>query len=99
MPARLDQEEISAALEKLPDWTLAADGAALSRVFRFADFTAAFGFMARVALMAERMNHHPDWRNCYNRVEISLSTHDAGGLTVNDVRLARAIDSVFGDQA
>ncbi len=99
MPVRMETEEISAALQKLPDWALAADGTALRRAFRFTDFAAAFGFMTRVALMAERMNHHPDWSNCYNRVEITLSTHDAGGLTANDIRLARAIDSVFNDQA
>ncbi|MBM3561124.1 MAG: 4a-hydroxytetrahydrobiopterin dehydratase, partial [Alphaproteobacteria bacterium] len=61
---------------------------------RFADFNAAFGFMTRVALMAERMDHHPEWSNVYDRVEITLSTHDAGGLSERDVALARFIDSL-----
>ena len=97
MPARLSDDEIANALPKLPGWTLNEDETGLQRSFRFTDFAAAFGFMTRVALMAERMNHHPDWRNCYNRVWITLSTHDVGGISHNDVLLARAIDSVYGD--
>lgn len=65
---------------------------AIRRAFRFADFSAAWGFMSRVALLAERMDHHPEWSNVYNRVEILLTTHDAGGLSEKDVALAEAID-------
>ncbi len=81
-------------LAALPQWQLLADGRALHRSFRFADFSAAWGFMTRVALLAEAQNHHPDWRNVYNRVEITLTTHDSGGLTARDVTLARAIDAL-----
>jgi 4a-hydroxytetrahydrobiopterin dehydratase len=70
-----------------------ADGA-LRKVFRFADFAAAFGFMTRAALIAAAMDHHPDWRNVYARVEVALSTHDAGGITALDFELARRIDGV-----
>jgi 4a-hydroxytetrahydrobiopterin dehydratase len=69
---------------------------AISRTFTFADFSAAFGFMARAALAAERMNHHPEWFNVWNRVEVTLSTHDAGGLTERDVKLAEALDRIAG---
>jgi 4a-hydroxytetrahydrobiopterin dehydratase len=85
-PSRLSPGEIADHLAALPGWTL-ADGA-LKRDFEFADFSEAFGFMARVALAAEKMDHHPDWSNVYSRVSVSLSTHDAGGVTELDVRLA-----------
>ena len=75
---------------ELPAWRLA--GERLQRSFRFADFSEAFAFMTRVALLAEQQNHHPEWSNVWNRVEIALTTHDAGGLSERDVRLARAID-------
>lgn len=74
----------------LPQWT--CDGEHLRRRFQFANFVEAFGFMTRVALLAERADHHPEWSNVYNRVEIALTTHDAGGLSARDVALARAID-------
>ncbi len=76
----------------LADWTLAGDRDAISRSLKFADFNAAFGFMTRVALIAEKMDHHPEWFNVYNRVDITLSTHDAGGLSELDVKLAQHID-------
>jgi 4a-hydroxytetrahydrobiopterin dehydratase len=79
---------------ELPLWTLA--GEHLKRSFKFADFVEAFGFMARVALLAERADHHPEWSNVYNRVEIALTTHDAGGLSERDVALARQIDAMLG---
>ncbi len=81
------------ALASLPGWR-AADGArdAIGRSYRFADFNAAFGFMARVALMAEKLDHHPEWSNVYNRVEVVLTTHDAGGVTSLDVALATFMD-------
>lgn len=80
------------ALASLPDWRLDADADTLTRSLAFADFSQAFGFMTRVALVAEKMDHHPDWCNVYNTVSITLSTHDAGGLTDKDIALARAID-------
>ena len=90
-PARIGAE---AALGNLPGWQVAAgEREAITRTYRFADFNAAFGFMTRVALEAERRNHHPEWRNVYHRVSITLTTHDAGGLTLRDVDLARWIDA------
>ncbi len=89
-PVRLDDAEIAKRLATLPGWR--RDGATIRREYRFRDFTEAFGFMTRVALLAERAGHHPDWRNVWNRVEIALSTHDAGGLTERDFALAIAID-------
>ncbi len=92
--ARLSPEDLTTALAGLPEWNLRADGAAIVRSFVFADFVEAFGFMTRVALAAEKADHHPDWRNAWNRVEIALTTHDAGGLTARDLDLARAIDRI-----
>lgn len=88
--ALLDADEVARRAAALPGWTVR--GAALHRDFAFRDFVEAFGFMARVALVAERMNHHPDWSNVWNRVSITLSTHDAGGVTAADFALAEAID-------
>ena len=90
----LTEAERDAALAALPDWTLRADGLAISRQFKFADFIAAFGFMTRVALLAEKADHHPEWCNVWNRVDIVLTTHDAGGLSERDVKLAHAIEGV-----
>lgn len=83
---------VDAALESLPGWAAAPGREALARRFEFEDFNAAFGFMTRVALKAEQMNHHPEWSNVYNRVEVQLTTHDADGVTALDVELARFID-------
>ncbi len=94
MIEKLAGPQRAALLAALPHWQAVAGRDAIRREFRCKDFNEAFGFMGRVALMAERMDHHPDWRNVYNRVEIELSTHDAGGLTERDVKLARFIDSV-----
>lgn len=91
-PARLTDRERAEALADLPDWHHEADRDALARRFTFHDFTEAFGFMTRVALLAEKADHHPDWSNVWNRVDIALTTHEAGGLTARDVALARAID-------
>ena len=77
----------------LPQWRLLPGRDALARDFKFADFAAAWGFMSRVALLAERMGHHPEWSNTYNRVSIVLTTHDAGGLSERDVKMATAIDA------
>ena len=81
-----------AALARLEGWRAVEGRDAIQREFRFRDFNAAFGFMSRVALYAERHDHHPEWTNVYNRVAITLSTHDAGGVTDKDVALAHFID-------
>lgn len=87
------------ALQSLSDWREADGRDAIVKSFKFADFNAAFGFMSRVAMMAERMDHHPEWSNVFNRVEITLSTHEAGGLSERDVKLAQFIDRVFTGRA
>jgi len=93
---RLSQAEVEALLAECPEWTLRADGLAIERTFRFKDFIEAFGFMTRVALLAEKADHHPEWFNVYNRVEITLTTHDAGGLSQRDAAMARAIEGCLG---
>jgi 4a-hydroxytetrahydrobiopterin dehydratase len=90
MIAKLTEAEIAAALPGVPGWTLKGDG--IERSYRFVDFVEAFGFMARVALLAEKADHHPEWSNVYNKVDIRLTTHDAGGISARDFALARAID-------
>ena len=95
MPARLTGTERAALLTALPAWTLNTSPESLHREFRFRDFNEAWGFMNRVALLAEQQDHHPDWSNVWNTVRITLTTHDAGGLTANDVRLAKAIDALL----
>lgn len=94
--AQLTPAERGAALRELPAWTLRDDASAIYRSFRFADFSEAFAFMTRVALIAEKANHHPEWSNVYNRVEITLTTHDAAGLSQRDVNMAWAIDRLLG---
>lgn len=96
MVERLTAAERGPALAALKGWREVAGRDAIRKEFRFDDFNAAFGFMSRVALMAEKADHHPEWVNIYNRVEITLSTHDAGGLSRRDVDLARAIDGIAG---
>ena len=93
---RLTDTERKAALARLPEWSLRDDGLAISRTLKFADFGEAFGFMTRVAIAADKADHHPEWFNVYNRVEITLTTHDAGGLSGRDVALAGAIDAMVG---
>ena len=93
MPAILGTEARAAALAELDGWSPVEGRDAITKTFRFADFGHAFGFMARVALAAERMDHHPEWTNVYNRVSVTLSTHDAGGVTEKDIALARIMDS------
>lgn len=87
------------ALRALPGWAMVEGRDAITRTFRFADFRAAFGFMAEVALVAEKMDHHPEWANVYRTVDITLSTHDAGGLTALDITLATAIDAIARGRA
>jgi 4a-hydroxytetrahydrobiopterin dehydratase len=89
---RLTDAERESALAELTGWTLRADGLAIAREFKFADFSEAFAFMTRVALLAEKADHHPEWSNVYNRVAITLTTHDAGGLSARDVKMARNIN-------
>ena len=89
---QLTDAERDAALAELPDWTLRADGLAIERRFQFKNFSEAWGFMNRVALIAEKHDHHPEWSNVYNRVAITLTTHDAGGLSARDTALAETID-------
>lgn len=91
-PEKYTPSEIKEHLQKLKDWTV--KGKTIHKEFRFRDFTTAFGFMTRVALQAEKLNHHPDWKNVYNTVSVTLSTHDAGGLTELDFKLARLIDKL-----
>jgi 4a-hydroxytetrahydrobiopterin dehydratase len=85
-----------AALARVPAWHETSGRDAIARKFTFKDFSEAFGFMARAALMAEKMNHHPEWSNVWRTVEVTLSTHDAGGLTELDIRLAEAMDKIAG---
>ncbi|CAA9510964.1 MAG: Pterin-4-alpha-carbinolamine dehydratase [uncultured Sphingomonadaceae bacterium] len=98
MVARLTGEERARALAELPRWTLDAERDGIRRSFRFADFGAAWAFMTRVALAAEKADHHPEWSNVYNRVDILLTTHDANGLSARDVALAKLIDA-YADAA
>ncbi len=94
MVERLDEAARAGLAAALPEWKLAEGRDAIRREFRFRDFNEAWGFMARVALLAEAQDHHPEWSNVYNRVDILLTTHDAGGLSERDLRLARAIDGL-----
>jgi 4a-hydroxytetrahydrobiopterin dehydratase len=85
-----------AALEQLPGWAAADGRDAIVKTFHFQDFNQAFGFMTRTALAAEKLDHHPEWFNVYNRVEVLLATHDADGVTALDVQLARIMDAAAG---
>lgn len=93
---KLDAAAITAALADLPGWGLAKDGKSIRRVFEFRNFSEAFGFMSRAALAAEKMDHHPDWSNVYKTVDVTLNTHDAGGLTELDMTLARKMNKIAG---
>jgi 4a-hydroxytetrahydrobiopterin dehydratase len=92
--AKLSDQEVAAALAGLSGWSRVDGRSAIAKKFQFADFGAAWGFMSRVALAAEKQDHHPEWFNVWNRVEITLSTHDAGGLSARDVKLAEAIEKI-----
>jgi 4a-hydroxytetrahydrobiopterin dehydratase len=96
MAQKLSGEARSRALARLKGWSDVNGRDAIHKKFVFADFNAAFGFMARAALVAEKMDHHPEWSNVYKTVEVTLSTHDAGGLTELDVKLAEAMDKFAG---
>jgi 4a-hydroxytetrahydrobiopterin dehydratase len=95
MVEKLDAAGREALAKDLPDWSMVDGRDAITRSVRFADFSAAWGFMARVALLAEKHDHHPEWSNVWNRVEITLTTHDAGGLSARDVALAKGIDALM----
>jgi len=94
MPQRLTDAERAALAGSLPQWQVQSTPESIRREFRFKDFSQAWGFMTRVALLAEKHDHHPDWSNVWNTVRIVLNTHDAGGLTHKDVALAQAIDAL-----
>ncbi|MBY0382613.1 MAG: 4a-hydroxytetrahydrobiopterin dehydratase [Xanthobacteraceae bacterium] len=94
MVSLLSAEDRKAALATIPGWAEVEAGKALSRTFVFKDFNAAFGFMTRAALVAEKHDHHPDWRNVYKTVEVTLSTHDAGGVSARDIALAKAMNAI-----
>ena len=94
MTQRLSAEERKSALATLSGWTEVGGKDAIARTFVFKDFNEAFGFMSRAALVAEKSDHHPEWRNVYKTVEVELSTHDAGGVTVKDVELAKAMNAI-----
>jgi len=94
MVARLTDGLLAESLASLPDWTHDSERDAITRRFTFKDFNQAFGFMARVALLAEKADHHPEWSNVWNRVDVLLTTHDAGGLSTRDIQMAHAIDAL-----
>jgi 4a-hydroxytetrahydrobiopterin dehydratase len=95
-PTKLNETEIAIALSKLPDWRL--QGGKLHREYKFADFVAAFGFMTGAALVAQALDHHPEWFNVWNTVRVDLATHDAGGVTALDLKLAHSMEELAGRQ-
>ncbi|MCB1501982.1 MAG: 4a-hydroxytetrahydrobiopterin dehydratase [Bauldia sp.] len=96
MATPLGFEARAAAMARIPEWHAVAGRDAIARTFVFADFSHAFGFMVRAALAAEKMDHHPEWTNIYKTVDVVLTSHDAGGVTDRDVRLAEAMDRLVG---
>jgi 4a-hydroxytetrahydrobiopterin dehydratase len=99
MMQKLTADARKAALRELSGWSEVAGRDAIARTFTFRDFNEAFGFMTRIALAAEKSDHHPEWRNVYKTVEVTLATHDAGGVTAKDIDLARAMDAIAGQLA
>jgi len=95
-PEKLNTSELKDALEALNGWEKMADRSAISKSFVFRNFNQAFGFMTQVALIAEKMDHHPEWFNVYKTVDVTLSTHDAGGITELDIKLAKHMDKLAG---
>ncbi|MBN8845990.1 MAG: 4a-hydroxytetrahydrobiopterin dehydratase [Sphingomonadales bacterium] len=95
MVQKLDDAQRAALFARFPDWTHEPERDGITRQFKFDDFAQAFGFMASVAIIAEKMDHHPEWSNVYNRVDILLTTHDADGLSERDVALAEAIEGLL----
>lgn len=90
----LSEDDRKTLLNEHPEWELTREGKAITRAFQFGDFSEAWGFMSRVALIADRHDHHPEWSNVYAKVEITLTTHDANGLSIRDAKMARAIDDI-----
>ena len=93
MVSLIEQNQLDSFLEKNPSWIIA--NKKIKREFKFDNFIDAFGFMTKVALLSEKIDHHPDWQNIYNKVKINLTTHDKGGITTNDIKLAEAIDKLI----
>ena len=96
MTDRLSAAARKAALQEVPGWVELEGRDAIGRTFTFRDFNEALGFMARVALVAEKQDHHPEWRNVYKTVEVALTSHDAGGVTARDIELAKAMNAIAG---
>ncbi|MBX2834024.1 MAG: 4a-hydroxytetrahydrobiopterin dehydratase [Micavibrio sp.] len=92
MILKLDPQALEKNLKDIESWTLSDDQKSVRKSFKFKNFNAAFGFMCRVAMIAEKMDHHPEWSNVYNRVEVNLTTHDAQGISERDIKMAKAID-------
>tara|TARA_B100000579_G_scaffold365324_1_gene324622 strand:- start:159 stop:446 length:288 start_codon:yes stop_codon:yes gene_type:complete len=92
MISLIDQNQIDSFIKKNPSWIL--DNKTIKKEFKFDDFIEAFSFIVKVALLSEKMDHHPDWQNTYNKVKINLTTHDKGGITTNDIKLAESIDKL-----
>ena len=93
MISLIDKNQLTYFIEKNPSWTIY--NKAIKKEFKFDNFVDAFGFMSKVALLSEKMGHHPDWQNTYNKVKINLTTHDKGGITTNDIKLAESIDKLI----
>lgn len=89
----LSKQALNKAIDTLDGWSLRADSNAIEKQFKFKDFSTAFGFMAQIAIKAEKMNHHPEWFNVYNRVDVTLTTHDSGGVTELDIALAEHMNA------
>lgn len=96
MISELTPDSVEKELKSLPGWTLRGDGKAIEKSLKFKDFSEAWGFMNRIALLAEKADHHPEWFNVYNRVDITLTTHDAGGISERDIKMAKAINIIQG---
>lgn len=96
MAEKLSDKAIGERLAALSGWALAKEGGAIAKTFHFKNFSQAWAFMSRVALLAEKMNHHPEWFNVYNRVEVTLNTHDAGGITDLDLTMAEKMEKFAG---
>ena len=93
MVSLIKKDQLDNFIKKNPSWFI--DNKTIKKEFRFVDFIEAFGFMSKVALLSEKMDHHPDWQNTYNKVKINLTTHDKGGITTNDITLAESIDELI----
>ncbi len=93
MVSLIEQNQLDYFIEKNPSWVI--DNKSIKKEFKFDNFIDAFGFMSKVALLSEKMDHHPDWHNTYNKVKINLTTHDKGGITTNDIKLAESIDKLI----